>query len=176
MDINQVGPFLRAMRDPEGKGTEQIKANGDITPEEIQRMEDRIAEIRKFNSRIFSGRDLLTIMDHAGIGVGATMHSVHMIDNQIERRPDIYRQWDFPPNQGDDMTINPAPAVGQIWVSLDERNLTRQIELVEATEKDGMPAFKTRPLDPAGSASTIKAENLPVTYRYDRQAALGQES
>lgn len=112
MDSQQLGPFLRAMEDPEGVGK--------IDPD---------------------------------------------LDRNITKIEEAVR-----------MTIDPRPAVGQIWASRDWRDAGREIELIEETAKDGAPAFKTRPLNPGGVSSTIKAANVPTNYRYVRQANLGQRS
>lgn len=48
---------------------------------------NRPAEIRAFMGRVFSGHDLLHIMDLEGIGVGATMLLVERIDTADHGRP-----------------------------------------------------------------------------------------
>lgn len=62
-------------------------------------MSDHQDEFEQFCKRKFSGRDLITIMEAEGIGVGATMHIVKHLDIMIERHPTTYRQWDFPPKK-----------------------------------------------------------------------------
>ena len=59
-------------------------------------MSDEQKKVDDFCERLFSGRDLLTIMDEAQIGVGATIHCVEGLDHEIARPSTTYRQWDFP--------------------------------------------------------------------------------
>lgn len=52
----------------------------------------------EFEQRVFSGRDLLMIMDSnmVQIGVGATKHIVKQLEDHHKEQPDLYRGFDYP--------------------------------------------------------------------------------
>jgi hypothetical protein len=49
--------------------------------------------------RVFSFRDVLSIMDRAGVGMGSTIHIIQEIDRDLDKDNStgrrIYRRWDF---------------------------------------------------------------------------------
>jgi len=51
---------------------------------------------RNFEERLFTGRDLLILMDEAGIGVGATKHILESVEARIRRHPETYRALEGP--------------------------------------------------------------------------------
>ena len=52
-------------------------------------------EVADFSERVFSGADLLAIMDWAGTGVGSTMHIVAEIELEQARPARTLRKWTF---------------------------------------------------------------------------------
>lgn len=58
-------------------------------------MSDRAAEVEAFKQRVFSGMDLLMLMESVGVGVGATMHEVDTHEIRRKNRPETYRTFDF---------------------------------------------------------------------------------
>ncbi len=53
-------------------------------------------DLLAFFQRKFSGRDLVSIMDYLGYGVGSTMHTVRAIEIEQNRPNSTYRKWDYP--------------------------------------------------------------------------------
>jgi len=51
-------------------------------------------EVTAFCKRVFSGRDLLQLMDEEGVGVGATMQIVDEAETRSRNTPRIYRSLD----------------------------------------------------------------------------------
>lgn len=63
---------------------------------------DHLEEVANFKKRVFSGYDVLMLMDEIGVGVGSTMHIVREHELRREKHPDIYRAFTY---QGDVMPL-----------------------------------------------------------------------
>jgi hypothetical protein len=51
---------------------------------------------RSFEKRLFTGRDLIMLMDDIGVGYGATIHTVEQAELRRERHPDTYKALEGP--------------------------------------------------------------------------------